>query len=135
MKKLNRESACTPLPPSFKNTCPCTIRPPPFLIFQIPPPHWEVIKIHFPVPLPLFKKKRGGGGGEAVLNYAKHIVNQFVLLHLRVLITLHLFWSCWDITIHHKRDDATFTEHVSSLEICAAWRQNKEKVGNTNWYN
>ena len=35
VKKLNRKSAS---PPSlFKKTCPCTIIPPHYLIFQIPP--------------------------------------------------------------------------------------------------
>ena len=65
------------------------------------------------MPLPLFKKK--GGGGEAVLNYAKHIVNQFVLLHLRscsdrstlVLVMLRYYNNT------SKRDDATFVEHAS----------------------
>ena len=53
LEKLNRKSANLPTP--FKKTCPCTILPPPFLIFQIPrqnlltPPH-------------PFKKKEGGGG-------------------------------------------------------------------------
>ena len=42
-------------PPPFKKTCPCTIVPPPFLIFQSPTPLGEVIKIYC---LPL---KRGGG--------------------------------------------------------------------------
>ena len=66
-------------------------------------------------------------GGMGVLNYAKHIVNQFVLLHLRVLIAPHLFCWCWDIRIHHIRDDVTF--------ICATCRQNRGKIGGTNWYN
>ena len=49
-KKKNRISASPP--PPFKKTCPCTVLPPPFLIFQTPPPR-EVIKLYSPS----FRKK------------------------------------------------------------------------------
>ena len=63
------------------------------------------------------------------MNYAKHIVNQFVLLHLRVLITLHLFWSCSDITIHHKREDATFLEHSLPWKFAPLGGKTRKNVG------
>ena len=36
----------------FKKTCPCTILPPTFLIFEIAPTLGEVIKIYSPPPTP-----------------------------------------------------------------------------------
>ena len=60
--------------PPFNHTCACTIIPAPFFNFS-----------DF---LPLLPELIKG-----VLNYAKHIVNQFVLLHVRVLIAPHLFCS------------------------------------------
>ena len=47
-KILNRKSASPPLP--FKKACPRTGLPPPFLIFQIPPPS-EAIKSYSHPPL------------------------------------------------------------------------------------
>ena len=46
-------------PVPFKKTCPCTILPPSFLIFQISLPPGKVVKIYSPSPI----KKEG------VLNY------------------------------------------------------------------
>ena len=61
VKKLNRKSAS---PPSlFKKTCPCTIIPPHFLIFQIPPSeenNWNLLP---------FSSKRGSGGEGGGQNY------------------------------------------------------------------
>ena len=37
LEKIKQEKYQPPPPPPFKRTCPCTILPPPFLIFQIPP--------------------------------------------------------------------------------------------------
>ena len=51
-----------------------------------------------------------------------HIVNQFVLLHLRVLIVPHMFSS----KTCHKRD-------VTCLWNLGQWRQNRQKVGAENW--
>ena len=50
--------------PLFKKTCPCTILPLPFLIFQISPCLWQVIKIYFPLLL-----KRGEREGERCGRY------------------------------------------------------------------
>ena len=48
MKKLNRKSVSPPPSHHFNKTCPCTILPPPFIIFQIPLP-----------PPPPLKRERG----------------------------------------------------------------------------
>ena len=50
--------------PSFKNTCPCTILSPPFLIFQIPTVSVEGNQSLLP---PSFK--RGAGGGPSYGRY------------------------------------------------------------------
>ena len=50
LEKIKSEKCQPLLPPRFKKTCPCTILPPPFLIFHIPPSPEEVIKIYFPPP-------------------------------------------------------------------------------------
>ena len=44
---------------------------------------------------------------------AKPIVNQFVLLHLRVLITPHTGFGHDRLEYITKRDDVTFIEHAS----------------------
>ena len=61
LEKIKQEKCQSP---PFKRTCPCTILPPPFLIFQIPPPPLrEVITIYSPLP---FKK---GGGSKLFFPY------------------------------------------------------------------
>ena len=48
-----------PAPPHFKKTCPWTILPPPFLIFQIPPLRWKYLK-----------EEGGGGRGPKYATYS-----------------------------------------------------------------
>ena len=79
LEKINRKSVSPPPPPpsTFKNTCPCAIFPPLFLIFQVPPSRWynQNLLLHF--------RKKGGEGGR---KYEHGIIfNSFIFVRFEVV--------------------------------------------------
>ena len=90
-------------PPSPFKTCPCTILPPLFLIFQIPPPPWEVFKIYSPS----FKREWGWGWGSP--NY----------VHLCNINDNHMMYDSWDI--ERNRQWKKWKKWKKFLEISSFW--------------
>ena len=88
LENIKSEKCQPPPPPTpyFKKTCPCTILPPPFLIFQIPP-----LLGYSKFTSPSFKKEGGGRAmvGITLVDIRQNWLNWFHFLFLdRGLLTI-----------------------------------------------
>ena len=112
-----------PASPPFKKTFPCTILPPPSLIFRIsdPPSPGEVIKIYSPPPL----KKRGGPNYDIYYFHMKTMILAYFQICTSVPLTNSSVLQ-WTISFKtHSRFNSISFEKEHILKIIRNFNVNK----------